>query len=288
MLLDTTNDPFLESSFRNPIVAIAFLIALLIASKYFDRRPVADFGLQLSSVWWRDFGLGFGIGGLIISLAFMLGYLMGWVEIKEVGYNEFSAPFLLAFTGQLLRYAAGSFFEELLSRSYLLRLVAETAKGKHLSSKRAILLAWAITATLFGALHLLNPNSTALGAVNITLLGLFFGLGMIYTGSLALPIGLHMAWNVFQNNVFGLANSGKATKVAFWLAEGKAAPLWTGAEFGLEGGLSGTLAVLIGVILVRFFLGRFYPPVVLELSLAEPPDSQGQIIKNNVQSAEGA
>ena len=171
-----------------------------------------------------------------------------------------------------MRYAAGSFFEELMSRSYLLRVIAEGLAGARVSRRQALVIGWVITSMLFGALHLANPNATLLSAVNITLLGFLFGAGMVYTGSLALPIGLHMAWNVFQNNVFGLPNSGKPASTSLLVTEVNGSALWTGGAFGPEGGLFSLAAIAVGGLLVWLWLCYYYGSPALILSLADPPE----------------
>ena len=63
----------------------------------------------MSAAWWLDLGVGFGIGALIMTVIFGLAFLAGWIEIRDAMYTEFiSAPFAIAFIGQLGRYAAGS------------------------------------------------------------------------------------------------------------------------------------------------------------------------------------
>ena len=95
------------------------------------------------------------------------------------------------------------------------------------------------------------------------------GSGWVYTGRLSLPIGLHMAWNVFQNNVFGLPNSGKPANTSLWVTETGTADLWTGGGFGLEGGLLSLVAVALGSVLVWLWLRRRYGKPTLQLTLAE-------------------
>ena len=146
--------------------------------------------------------------------------------------------------------------------------------GKRISRKQALLIGWIATSLLFGVLHVFNPNATILSAFNITLLGMLFGLGMIYTGRLALPIGPHMAWNVFQNNIFGLPNSGKSTKVSLLAAEVRGPELWTGGAFGLEGGLLSLLAVLLGGLLTWIWLRTSYGTPTLQLTLSDAPEKR--------------
>lgn len=129
LLLDATDNPLLEKSFKNLLVAIAFFVALWINAKYIDRRPWKDFGLQLSVTWWRELGVGFAIGAVIMSFFFLAAYSLGWIEIRGVMSTEIVAPFVLVILGQVCRYAAGSFFEEVMSRSYLLRIIAEGLAG---------------------------------------------------------------------------------------------------------------------------------------------------------------
>ena len=62
LILDATEHPWLESSLVNPIIALAIMGAVWINARFIDRRPLSDFGLGLSSDWWRDLAIGFGVG----------------------------------------------------------------------------------------------------------------------------------------------------------------------------------------------------------------------------------
>ena len=73
------------------------------------------------------------------------------------------------------------FFEELLFRGFLLPLLA---RGQGMA------LALAISALLFGAIHL-QP----MGLPTLSMLGLVLGLAMRHTGSLRTPILVHACWN---------------------------------------------------------------------------------------------
>ena len=143
-----------------------------------------------------------------------------------------------------------------------------------MNRRGAVLLAAAATSLLFGLLHLLNPGASLLAVVNLTLLGLLFALPMIVTGRLSLSIGLHMGWNIFQNNVFGLPNGGKPSNTSLLVTQDVGPAIWTGGSFGPEGGLSAFIAVLLGFVLVAGWLRMRKQMPRLELSLADPPQRE--------------
>jgi len=101
-----------------------------------------------------------------------------------------------------------------------------------------------------------NPNATWVSTVNIVLAGIFLGLGMFLSGSLAIPIGLHISWNFFQGIVFGFPVSGMNMGAAM-IATESAGPTWlTGGAFGPEGGALGLIAIFIGSGLTLLWLRR--------------------------------
>jgi hypothetical protein len=126
--------------------------------------------------------------------------------------------------------------EELVFRGYLLVNLREGIGP---------VLALALTSLLFGLFHSLNPNFNLLALVNITLAGAALGYGWLVTGSLWLPMAYHFSWNFFQGPVFSLPVSGVRYGGLLAVADRGTAPLITGAAFGPEGGLVGTLALLL-------------------------------------------
>jgi len=209
-LLHATKNPLLEASLTNFFAALGFGLALIISARFFDHQSLNHYGLYFNRIWWIELGLGFVFGCMIMAVVFGFQFLAGWVVVQDtIQTNITSAPFFLAFFGQLVRFFSGSFFEELFSRGYLLRMIAETARGSGMHRVVAVLSAAVATALLFGLLHIFNPGASLISVINLTLLGLLFALPMIVTGRLALSIGLHAGWNLFQNSVFGLPNSGK-------------------------------------------------------------------------------
>jgi len=159
----------------------------------------------------------------------------------------------------------------LFSRSYLLRMIAENLRGAGMSRTRSVLYATAATSLLFGLLHLFSPDASILSLVNLTLLGLLFAIPMLITGRLGFSIGIHMGWNIFQNNIFGFPNGGKPSHATVLAAQAHGPEFWTGGAFGPEGGFA--IFVVLTVVLVSLicWFRRRSEKLTLQLSLADPP-----------------
>ena len=131
-----------------------------------------------------------------------------------------------------------------------------------------MLLAFGLSSLVFGILHLGNPNATWVSVINICLAGLFLGLGMVLTGSLAIPIGLHITWNLFQGNVFGFAVSGIRIGATVIATETVANTWLVGGAFGPESGFVSILAMLLGSVLTVLWV-RWKQPLRLMTDLAK-------------------
>ncbi|WP_435622928.1 lysostaphin resistance A-like protein [Flagellimonas sp.] len=247
MILNNVSELF-EKTFTNFLVMLAILLAIYLAGIYFDKRKWGDFGITLIPL--KSFVHGAMWGSLLIIVIFLIQSSLGWLILNEIQFNTFPThAFLLVFVGQVFRYLCGSIFEEAFSRGYLLVNLAEGFQGR-LSNRYAVLLSYFITSSLFGLLHIANENASLLSSINLVLIGLLLGWMVVKTGKLHFSIGLHAAWNVFQNNVFGFANSGKKSIVSLYTFENSGSTLWTGGEFGIEGGLLCTITVSIALVVL--------------------------------------
>lgn len=249
---------------------IAVLISTWLVVRFIDRRAWSDMGLQLDRPWWNDLFFGLGLGALLMIFVFAVEYVAGWVKIDELfSVDEKATPFIIALIGPIVVSLVISIIEEILARGYQLRNLAEGLNIPQFGAARAVILSWIVSSSLFGLLHIFNPNATWLSIVYLTLTGMFFGLGYILTGRLGLPIGLHFAWNFVQGNVFGFPVSGNifggATVVA--ITQG-GPPLWTGGAFGPEAGLIGIAAIFLGSLLTIWWVGARYKQVAFYLPLA--------------------
>jgi membrane protease YdiL (CAAX protease family) len=190
--------------------------------RWIERRPVTDFGRRGAvREWTIGVALGFGAISLTVAIIAALG------GYRITGWNP---PSVLV---PVLAMAIFSgVFEEIVIRGLVFRLLEEW-----LGSWTAL----ALSALLFGLLHVMNPNATLLAAVAISIeAGILLAALYMLTRRLWMAIGLHMAWNFTQGGVYGVAVSGLDTPgLLFNTMQGP--PLLTGGAFGAEASLPAIL-----------------------------------------------
>jgi uncharacterized protein len=247
------------------------VLSVWLAVRFLDRRPFRDLGFCLDRGWWLDLSFGMALGALLMTIIFLVESGLGWITV--VGAFETTrtgAPFALAILLPVAAFVCVGFSEETVSRGYQLRNAAEGLNYPTLGPRGAVLVAWVLSSIFFGALHAGNPNATPLSTFNIVLAGLMLGFGYVLSGQLAIPIGLHLTWNLFQNAVYGLPVSGFGTYGASFLSTEQSGPdLWTGGPFGPEGGLLGPAAMLLGVLLTALWVRLRTGKLSLHLPIAE-------------------
>ena len=251
------------------------LISVWLGGRFLDRRPFADFGLHLNKKWWQDLCFGLGLGILLIGSVFLIELTAGWVTISEILYSVNSQQtFILPFIVFVILFVCVGYSEELFYRGYHLTNIAEGFNIKSIGPKYAIGIAIFISSILFGIFHLGSPGATPISIAIIFLWAILSGLAYVLTGRLAISIGAHITWNLFQGNVFGFPVSGTtfpADTVSLFSIIQSGPELWTGGEFGPEGGLVGLFVVLVGILLI-FAWARFREgKISLASHVAQPP-----------------
>ena len=260
-----------------------FTLVAVLAARYLDRRPVRDLGFSAPRGWIADLAFGLVLGLLLPVGMLELGRAMGFYEVVAGPLNAEPGA-ARAITGTALEFIAVGFYEEILVRGYLLRNVAEGFKWRSSSARWAVLAAWVVTSIAFAGGHAGNAKATGWSTVALIGAGLFAGLGRITTGSLAIPIGIHIAWN-FAEATLGLPVRGAVESARLFDVHLHGGVAWTGGAFGPEGGVLGLLAYLAGCVAILLWTRIRYRRVKLVRSLAEyrsggerpePADQVGQ------------
>lgn len=199
----------------------------------------------------QELGAGLLAGFLLFTLMTGLVALLGGIEV--VGTRPFGRTQFWEWAA--LGIASG-LFEETLFRGVLLRQL-----------ERLVGTWWALAATsvLFGAVHLMNPDATWVGAVSIMIeAGILLGAAYLYTRRLWLAAGMHAAWNFTQAWVFSVPVSGTGQSIGI-LVTRRSGPEWlTGGDFGLEASLAAVLVATVGGVFLLWKAqrkGGFVPPV---------------------------
>ncbi len=180
----------------------------------------------------RQLLLGGALGAAALTVSCVVPALLG---ITTLTLSD--RPVLLAGLTQLVTLAPAGLGEEL-----LLRGIGFQALRRGVGDVAAVVL----SSALFGLLHITNPHASWVAALLITLVGLWFGAAMVRSGSVWLPMGLHVAWNFFEGFVFGQPVSGNVAGSSLFVATFPAEPgFWSGGAFGPEAaGWTGVVLVL--------------------------------------------
>ncbi|MCS7043985.1 MAG: CPBP family intramembrane metalloprotease [Bryobacteraceae bacterium] len=205
--------------------------ATAVVVRVFERGRLEDVGLG----WWphggRNLlagtlaGVAAGLGAVLLPAAF------GLAEIVRAPEPElaFSTGKFLFVTALFWFGAAG---EELMFRGYAFQILL-----------RRFGPAWTLApfAVLFALAHVGNPHANWAGLAVTGLWGLVLGYAFHTGGDLWMPIGIHFGWN-WALPLLGVKVSGFTMGLTGLAVRWKAGPIWSGGEYGIEGGLPGAAA----------------------------------------------
>ena len=213
--------------------------------KWFEKRPISSLGF-FKKKWFLEIIKGWGVGMLIFSLALLMSYLFGGLELHSL---DFSAGTILYVLSTIPFWFIQGGTEELLTRGWLLPII---------NKRSNLAIAIAVSSSLFGLMHLANAHVTFLSILSIILSGVFMALYMLKTDNLWGVAGLHGAWNFAQGNIYGLAVSGKSTGFSFFrfAAKPESADWISGGAFGTEGSLFASLVLLAGILYLAWQLKK--------------------------------
>jgi membrane protease YdiL (CAAX protease family) len=226
------------------ITTAAALLAYYGFVRLIERRDVSELSVPHAL---KELGLGALLGGILFSTTVGILWLLGYYQVSAINpWTEMISWFITGVISGTL--------EELLIRGVLFRIMEESL-GTWISL--------VISALIFGALHLQNPNATLWAGLAIAIeAGIMLAATYVYTRRLWLPIGIHFAWNFVQGGIYGVSVSGIEAKGL--LQSTLSGPtLLSGGEFGAEASI---FAVIVCLAAGVFFVwkshqqGKFIKP----------------------------
>lgn len=232
-------------------------------AKFFEDLPFRSLGVSLTKNWFVNLIFGLVIGAVSIGFAALIPFLFGAISF-ESNLNAGRSPILLTLSVTFLIFVFGAISEEALFRGYLL----QTMTRAKLFSVGMIL-----TSLLFASAHNSNPGANPFSWLNTFLAGIWFCIAYRKTRDLWFPFGIHFAWNWVQGSFLGINVSGLGELATAPLMKAQdLGPVWlTGGSYGLEGGISCTIALIFSSVLI--WILPFIKPSeeLLEMSETEKP-----------------
>ncbi|MGZ7078900.1 MAG: CPBP family intramembrane glutamic endopeptidase [Thermoanaerobaculia bacterium] len=179
--------PALFGVWRTPVIGLATSIAALGLTALFvrwERMRMQDVGAAFTRRSLARFALGFLIGTLMVALWATLSFAAG--SVRWVPSGPFDAPATIAALAGFLALASR---EELAFHGYPLRRMQRSF---------GLWPAQIFVAVIFAAEHRLGGLPWLEVFLGAAVGSLLFGMVSIATRGLAMPIGLHAAWNFGQ------------------------------------------------------------------------------------------
>jgi len=244
------NHPRVQALLYMLLLACFLLGCFIFMARVLDQPEgsvIAYLGLPRTR-WLRQMLAGALLGFVLIFFAVIVTAVFFNYHIVRIALNPHTLE-LPPLVG--LALLAGAMAEELAFRGYPFQRLVEG-----LGPAGAII----VLSALFGAVHLHNPHVSDNRAVeafafcNTLLIGIVFAIGYLRTRALWFPWGLHFAWNFTMGVIFGIPVSG-LTEFSVLVKARAVGPAWVlGGAYGFEGGLVGTIVILLGLAYVIFFV----------------------------------
>ncbi len=219
------------------LVTPATYFAYWMYVRYIEKRDLTELGFSNAI---REFGLGsltgFGLFGFVIAILWLLGFY----RINGIDF------ILLSLIGSLVGAFTSAFAQELIFRAVIYRITEEW-----LGTWWAL----AISAILFGLIHLTSSGATIFSALSVALqAGILLAAAYALTHRLWMALGIHMAWDFANDGIFGVGIAGQTGQSLHGLFQASlnGPDLLTGGALGVEASVITLVVVLIaGIIILR-------------------------------------
>jgi uncharacterized protein len=213
------------------LLAVVILATYRIYVKVVERRSATELSRTRAI---RELGAGLLVGALLLSLT--IGVLAALGVYRISGTNGWT-PMIATLPAFIL----AAVLEEVVMRGVVFRILEQWLGSW---------IALAISAALFGLLHLFNPGATLLNAGAIMVeAGILLAAAYMVTRRLWFCVGIHFAWNFTQGGIFSAAVSGEAMNGL--LQAQLVGPAWlTGGAFGAEASLVAVVVCLAAGLLL--------------------------------------
>ena len=247
---NSINIPIIITTILNRTGGIAICICLaFIAGKIAKNRDNIIDLIKINIRSVVDFLIGLLIGSIGMFVLFMIYQKFNWLTISRVENTKLTiSTIFIGIISILFTNGFTAITEEIIYRGYLLNAVSEIW-----NTKTSLF----IMALIFSIHHLVvsTSNETPLPLFILSIIGpgIMLGWAFIRTNKLWLPIGIHLMWNLMQDDVLNIPGR---------IVDGNSIALRTivsgpkyliGTEYGIETGLMGLIPLLICFLLIEVY-----------------------------------
>jgi membrane protease YdiL (CAAX protease family) len=244
------------------------LVAGYLCTYLVEGLPWRSLGLTFKTRWFYDLVVGSIIGFLSICLGVATAAATGGLKFN-FGSSDVIWPTARAVVGTGVVFLIAALAEEAVFRGYPLQTLARA---------RMAWLGVLLTSVPFAFAHFWNPNIVrGVTFANTTLAGIWLAVAYLRTRNLWFPLGVHWGWNWALGSIFGLPVSG-LTLLSHPLMHGEDhGPKWlTGGSYGIEGGVAGTVALVVSTMFLLRTRFISADPELLKLTSQENPAGPNQ------------
>jgi len=221
---------------------IVVFLATAIMSRI-EKRPFGMYGLDARGAFGRNFWQGI-LAGLafesieIAVISALGGFSFGTLALQGSALVEFAAMWAIAFL-------LVGILEESLFRGY-----AQFTLASGIGFWPAAIL----LSILFGAIHISNGGESWVGALSVTLFGLFACFTLRRTGNLWFIVGFHAATDYAESFIFSTPDSGLLAQGHLLNSSFHGSRWLTGGTVGPEGSvIDFALLILLFIVFARLY-----------------------------------
>lgn len=235
------------------VTAAAALIAGAVLIRGADGRSPAALGIGISRRTPREAGVGVLIGAAGLGAAALALLVSGTLSYGQQAGT--TGGWIATVAAQAAIFTVAALAEEALFRGYPFQVLARVGGP---------VLAIVVSSVLFALAHGANPSVGVFALINIFLAGILLGIAYLRTLSLWFATAVHMGWNWTMATLFDLPVSGlQMFDTPLYQPSVGGPGWWSGAMFGPEGGLVGTIGFGVALVLtLRWRAVRPDPAIV--------------------------
>jgi uncharacterized protein len=220
--------------------AAAALAAGALLIRTVDGRSPGAIGIVVSRRTPRDVGLGVLIGAAGLVAAVIALAVSG--TLRYAPQEGTTCGWIMVVAVQAGFFAVAALAEEAIFRGYPFQVLVRVGGP---------VLAIVVSSVLFALAHGANPSIGFFALINIFLAGILLAIAYLRTLSLWFATAVHLGWNWTMATLFDLPVSGlRMFDTPLYQPAVGGPGWWSGALFGPEGGLVGTIGFGFALLLI--------------------------------------